>query len=94
MGKRKLLTRYWFKLDADVAQSFGIRRDYGVTAHSIDDAILLLTKHALDGRDLAKKFELEIDIDVDTLDHNHVTPNIGDCSIRGVWFPNLGCSVD
>jgi len=49
-----------------------------------------MLKYAFKGRGFPKKFEIEIDIDVDTLDRNHVVTNMGDCSIRGVWRPNVG----
>ena len=76
-----LLRRYWFK----TKERFG----FGVTAYSLDDA-----KHLIDdaAHSLAVNYEvLEIieDVDVRTLDQNHVVPNMGASNFRGVWFPNL-----
>ncbi|EAZ97904.1 hypothetical protein MELB17_13567 [Marinobacter sp. ELB17] len=28
-------------------------------------------------------------IDVQTLDRDHVIPNMGVCTERGIWFPNV-----
>ncbi|WP_255356377.1 hypothetical protein [Lysobacter sp. Root983] len=30
-----------------------------------------------------------VDIDIRDLDPRHVLPNIGVCSVRGVWYPNV-----
>ena len=76
-----LLRRYWFKMK----DGFG----FGVTAYSLDDA-----KHLVDeaARNLGVNYELLEtieDVDVRTLDQNHVVPNMGAQNFRGVWFPNL-----
>ena len=76
-----LLRRYWFK----TKERFG----FGVTAYSLDDA-----KHLVDeaARGLGVSYEvLDIieDVDVRTLDQNHVVPNMGAPNFRGIWFPNL-----
>jgi hypothetical protein len=75
------LRRYWFK----TKERFGFR----VTAYSLEDA-----KHLVDdaARSLSVNYEvLEIleDIDVRTLDQNHIVPNMGAPNFRDVWFPNL-----
>lgn len=89
---KKLLTRYWFRFDADLASSLVCERQCGVTAYSVDDAIALMSKYVFIDRDVPKKFEIEVDIDVSRLDPNHILPNSGDCSVRGVWYPNVGPS--
>jgi hypothetical protein len=76
-----LLQRYWFK----TKDRFG----YGVTAYSLDDAKCLVDEVA---GSLGVNYEvLDIieDVDVRTLDQNHVVPNMGAPNFRGVWFPNL-----
>jgi hypothetical protein len=76
-----LLRRYWFK----TKERFG----FGVTAYSLDDTKRLVDDAA---RSLAMKYEvlaITEDIDVRTVDQNHVVPNMGAPNFRGVWFPNL-----
>jgi hypothetical protein len=76
-----LLRRYWFK----TKERFG----FGVTAYSLEDARHLVADVA---QTLGMNYEvLDIieDVDVRTLDQNHVVPNMGAPNFRGVWFPNL-----
>ena len=76
-----LLRRYWFKTREHLG--------FGVTAYSVDDAKRLVDSVA---RSLGMNYELlDIieDVDVRTLDQNHVVPNMGAPNFRGVWFPNL-----
>jgi hypothetical protein len=75
----KLLIRFWFNIDGKLG--------YGVTAYSLDDAILLLSE-AVDDFDLTSSTVVE-NIDVSTLDQNHVIPNMGAPNFQGVWFPDL-----
>ena len=75
------LQRFWFR----TAEGLGI----GVTAPSRAGAEQL----ARDAADrLSLNFEvLEVisDVDVRTLDQDHVVPNMGPPSVQGVWFPRL-----
>lgn len=78
----KLLTRYWF----EAAEGRGV----GVTAYSLEDAISLIAN-----QDIAISYKPDFssykeNIDIQELDQNHVIPNMGVCSNRGVWFPNVG----
>ena len=73
------LRRYWFPSQ----NSWGI----GVTAFSEWEATNLATQVAT-----AMKWALApsppiVDVDVSTLEANHVRPNMGVPSERGVWFP-------
>ena len=72
------LRRYWFA----VAGLLG----FGVTAYSIDDARFLLEA---EGYSIESDVEVTVDVDVSTLDPNHILPNAGPSSFRGVWFPCL-----
>ena len=46
------------------------------------------------GTSLSKAYQVirrfSEDVDLTTLDPNHVLPNIGNVTRRGVWFPNFG----
>lgn len=81
MNKGVPLTRYWFR----VRHQLG----FGVTAYSVEDARLLLKKADI-GLDFdSDVLEIVPDIDIRTLDKNHVAVNMGPPSLRGVWFPFL-----
>jgi hypothetical protein len=74
-----LLKRFWFK----TKNHYGL----GVTAFSLADAESLIRQ-----ANLQTNYEiLEIieDVDIQTLDQNHVVPNMGTPNFRGVWFPNI-----
>lgn len=76
-----LLHRYWFR----TKNWIGV----GVTAYSLDEANRFFDEAA---RDLSRSYEvLEIieDVDIRTLDQNHVVPNMRPPNFRGVWFPML-----
>jgi hypothetical protein len=79
MNNEKTLTRYWFKT--------GPSAGFGVTAYSLDDAKNLLAKVSANA--LKQVTEIVDDIDVSTLDSNHILPNVGPSNIRGVWYPFL-----
>jgi len=76
------LRRFWFPTTA----GFGI----GVTAESEADARRLAEEAA--ARHLppgARLLSAVPDIDVRTLDPEHVLPNISPVVVRGVWYPRL-----
>ncbi len=75
------LRRYWFPHP----DHFGI----GVTAFTSDEAVRLATYAASQmGWDFAAGQVVE-DVDIRTLDQNHVVPNMGVCSNHGIWYPML-----
>ena len=77
----RLLTRFWF--EAEDCQGVG------VTAYSLEDAISLLKSSNII-EDYKPKLDSYIeDINIQELDQNHVIPNMGLCTTRGIWFPNV-----
>jgi hypothetical protein len=72
------LRRYWFAVPG--------LNGFGVTAFSIEDARFLLEA---EGYLIDADVEVITDVDVSTLDPNHVLQNVGPSSFRGVWFPCL-----
>jgi hypothetical protein len=74
------MTRYWFK----TRKGYGV----GVTAHSLEDAQDLVREHATYWSE-SGIIDIIADIDVRTLDQNHVIPNMGPSAVRGVWYPFL-----
>ena len=78
----KLLIKYWFQAE----EGMGV----GVTAYNLEDAISLIKLESI-VEDFKPKLDTYIEnINIQELDQNHVIPNMGVCSIRGVWFPNVG----
>jgi hypothetical protein len=53
------------------------------------DAEALLAACVLAKAGLPPVREVIEDVDVRTLDAGHVLPNMGDPSVRGVWFPRI-----
>jgi hypothetical protein len=81
----KLLTRHWFSF----GPSERLTRNAGVTAYSLEDAYSFLRNEVFPERPLPEITEVIENVDVSTLDENHILPNIGSPSFRGVWYPNL-----
>jgi len=59
----------------------------GVTGVDRSDAEALLAASMLAKDGLPPVLEVIEDVDVQTLDPGHVLSNLGDPSVRGVWFP-------
>jgi hypothetical protein len=87
---RDHLHRYWFE--------FGGPRDAlppggwlgsGVTAADLADAQRLLVEGPFREGALRPVERLVEDVDVSELDAGHVIPNMGDPTLRGVWFPRF-----
>ena len=78
------LRRFWFSFEG--LPSFSVLNvGCGVTAYTYDDALHLL-KDRVFAQSLPACSVIE-DIDISTLDENHVRPNMGVVTQRGVWFP-------
>ena len=81
------LRRYWIELETPVQGM----SEFGVTAIDLDDARSLIVTYLatyLAGQDSLPGLKRVIeDVDVSTLDANHVLPNSLPSIWRGVWFP-------
>jgi hypothetical protein len=87
----KLLHRFWFTFSPPPEFS-SLCLGCGITAYNYADAIEILEKLVFAGR-LMPKIESGIeDVDIQLLDRDHVLPNMGLVTARGVWFP-LGYSL-
>ena len=73
-----MLKRFWFRT--------GDTLGYGVTAASQNEAEHLLQTLGYPRKD-ERVIEIVENIDLQTLDQNHVLPNAGPSVVRGVWFP-------
>jgi hypothetical protein len=89
------LYRYWFRFDktpdaawADVLRSRGgVLLGCGVTARDRVDAESLVRERVFDPDPMPPVTEVTEGVSVAALDPNHVRPNMGDPSRRGIWFP-------
>ena len=78
----KLLVKFWFN-----AKEI---RGIGVTAYSLEDAISLI-KNEKSVMSYEPNFDsYKENINIQELDQNHIIPNMGVCTNRGIWFPNVG----
>jgi hypothetical protein len=89
---REHLHRFWFRFDVSAEQWPGyFALGCGVTAVDRRDAeelaVSALGAAGLLGGSLPPVREVVEDVDVGELDAGHVRPNMGDPSVRGVWFP-------
>ena len=88
-GLREYLHRYWIRWDEDTRLDYRIGSGFGcgVTAVVCEDAKRLVQQIALNGDPPPAIAEIVADVDVRNLDPGHVRPNMGDPSVRGIWFP-------
>lgn len=83
------LKRFWLKFNLTIVDSAppGILQGIGVTAYNYEDAIELIKVLVFNSKKLPKITKCVENIDVNDLDHDHVLPNMGDVTERGIWFP-------
>lgn len=81
----KLLTPYWIELDRYTELASFV----GVTAYSMDDVIFLLKEQLFRKEEMPRIKNVIENIQPKDLDQNHVVPNMGPITERGVWYPNF-----
>jgi hypothetical protein len=83
------LRRDWFRFDdsAPIPGASRSRLGYGVTAWTEEDAMALLREAVFHGKELSGIAAVIADVDVSTLDPDHILPNMEPPNRRGVWFP-------
>jgi hypothetical protein len=87
---REHLRRFWFRFDRPPGGALSwTGLGCGVTGVDRSDAEALLAASPLAKDGLPPVREVIEDVDVQTLDAGHVLPNMGDPSVRGVWFPRV-----
>jgi hypothetical protein len=80
------LRRFWFTFkEPPIFSPLGI--GCGITAYDIVDASDILKKKIFHASEIPNLLSIIEDIDVQSLDKNHVIPNMGAVVSRGVWFP-------
>ena len=83
------LTRYWIKFDRGEAVRLppGVSLGVGVTGLGREDALDMVRDRIFAGAQLPPIADVVEDVDVSTLDGNHVLPNMQPPVARGIWFP-------
>lgn len=83
------MRRFWFEFDLSMEQPhpMGVLSGCGVTALSYDDSLEVLRERVFKDASLPSIRKVIEDVDVSQLDANHVLPNMGVVTVRGVWFP-------
>lgn len=71
----------------DEPHPIGVLIGCGVTAHNYEDAIMLLRQRVFTHDPLPTITRVVADVDISTLDADHVLPNMGIPSERGIWYP-------
>lgn len=79
-----VLRRFWFTFD-ELPPYSPLQLGCGIAAFSLDDAVGILQSKVF-AEEPKIKSVIE-DVNVNSLDANHVLPNMGDVTTRGVWFP-------
>ncbi|HTR83550.1 MAG TPA: DUF4926 domain-containing protein [Reyranella sp.] len=82
------LRRYWITFKPTAEPSV-LNLGCGVTTRDRGKARELIEQQVFPVLGVRSIQEIIEDIDISTLDANHVRPNMGDPTQRGVWFPLL-----
>jgi hypothetical protein len=82
----KTLRRFWFKFER-LPTPTAINLGCGVSAYDYDDAISLLQERMFGPNGPPAIEQCTQDVEIQTLEKNHVLPNIGNLDARGIWFP-------
>jgi hypothetical protein len=80
------LHRFWFQFE-NLPESIPLGLGCGVSAWTQDDALNILNETVLRGLEGVEIVSVEEDVDVQTLDQDHIVRNMGDVTMRGIWFP-------
>ena len=84
---RSNLRPFWFEFEGDMhSLPAGAVVGCGVTATDRDEALTILEGRVFGGPLPPIRAETS-DVDVSTLDAEHMLPNMDDPTLPGVWFP-------
>lgn len=81
------LRRFWFEFEKALGNTNF--KSIGVTAWTFGDAFVIIKERFDAGEALPNALKIIEDVDITTLDQNHVIPNMGAPTVRGIWFPNI-----
>lgn len=83
-----MLHRFWFCLAQSTTPSI-LNLGCGITAYDEADARDILQERVFSIYGTREILSMMKDVDVSTLDEDHIRPNMGTPAARGVWFPLL-----
>ena len=87
---RAQLHRYWFEFEpGENTRRVGAGLGVGATGVDRDDAERLVGELLFGGDVVPAVVAVVEEVDVRTLDEGHVQPNMGDPTVRGVWYPRV-----
>ncbi len=86
-GQAVHLRRFWFEFEHTPQLPSVLLMGCGVSASSRDVAEAIISKRLFKGAELPTCLKVIEDIDISTLDPNHVLPNMGVVVRSGIWFP-------
>jgi hypothetical protein len=81
------LTRFWFEFNPPDVKNLGLHLGCGVTAWTYDDAINKLETTVFNGQTIPPIKKAIENIDISTLEVNHIQPNTLIATTRGIWYP-------
>lgn len=87
-----MLHRYWLTFIPSSKPSI-LNIGCGITAYNIEDAKHIFRCDVVPVYGAREIRDIIQDIDVSTLDENHVKPNMAAPTKRGVWFPLLSSQI-
>jgi len=81
------MIRFWIEFNINECLPIGTDKGCGVSAHDRKDALGLVRERVFAGMALPSINVLTENVDISELDERHVLANMGDVTVRGVWFP-------
>ena len=82
----KNLKRFWVRFDM-FDHPTPLNLGCGITAYDIEDVYRILGNKVFYGSEIPNVKEIIEDVDISNMDQGHVSSNMGNHFIRGVWFP-------
>jgi hypothetical protein len=83
-----MLHGYWFSFRQTIDPS-ALNLGCGITAYDEEDARAFLRDKVFPVYGSREILEVTVDVDISTLEKDHVRSNMGLPTVRGVWFPIL-----
>jgi hypothetical protein len=81
------MRRFWLTFESSPAVPRAVSHGCGVTTFNYDDALELLREKVFTDGPMPLPTSVKEDVDISELDPGHVRPNMGDPTVRGIWFP-------
>jgi hypothetical protein len=81
------LHRYWVTFDLPAGELSLVSSGCGITARDREDLLAILNDQVFPRTGRLSIRRVDEDVDVSTLDPQHVRPNMDPPVGRGVWFP-------